>query len=444
MIVIGSAASMNPEPVMLRIEKIVEGGAGLARGESGVVLLPGSLPGETVEARVDEMRQGVARGRVVRVVSPSRHRIDPACPLFLTCGGCDFLHTTYAAELDLKQRIMAETLERVGKLKLVNVLSPVPASQPEFYRAFTQLKIDPEGRIGLFKRESHEVVPFEGRGFAGCRLQREYLNRAVAALQGKLSGYKVIKFRMGDEGFVVNITSDIPQEPDERLNGLIHDLGATGFLVNDRLIFGSPAVLYIYGEAEGRTLRFRVSNDAFFQADPSVVQRLVNRMAGIISAERGDKRLTENMLDLYAGVGAFGISLVRKVQGVYSVEVGEGAVQDLEFNMGENRVINMVAHRGTVGSFLKRFRGSAGTVIIDPPRAGLEPDVLKALIRLSPPLLLYVSCHPATLSRDLSAFASSGKYLVDSVQIFDQFGRTHHIESLSVLKLNLDAGHSSG
>lgn len=253
------------EPVTLEIEKIVGGGAGLARGESGVVLVPGTLPGESVEARVERPRQGVARGRVVRIVSPGRDRIEPACPLFLNCGGCDFLHTAYSAELELKQQILVETLERVGKLKSVDVLPPVPARRPEFYRAFTQLKINAEGRIGLFKRETHEVVPFEGPGFAGCRLQREPLNRAVEALQGKLAGYKVIKLRMGDEGFVVNITSDVPHEPDGRLNTLIHDIGATGFLVNDRLIFGSPAVLYIYGEADGRILRFRVSNDAFFR-----------------------------------------------------------------------------------------------------------------------------------------------------------------------------------
>lgn len=157
-------------------------------------------------------------------------------------------------------------------------------------------------------------------------------------------------------------------------------------------------------------------------------------MAEIISAEMGPNRLTDNLLDLYAGVGAFGISLARKVQGVYSVEVGGSAVQDMEFNLGENRVFNLAVYRGTVGSFLKRFRGQAGAVIVDPPRAGLDPDARDSLIRLSPPLLLYVSCRPATLARDLSAFVSSGKYRVDSVQIFDQFGRTHHIESLSVLK----------
>ena len=417
----------------LIIEKIVEGGMGLARAETGVVLVPGTLPGETVEAEIVEVKHGVARGRVLNIISPSPHRQPPNCPLFLNCGGCDFLHTPYSNELDLKQQILAETIERIGKIK-PHLLPPMPAAKPEQYRAVVQLKIDSQGRIGLFRRESHDVVPFEGEGFTGCRLQQDRLNHAISALQSRLAGFQVIKFRIGDEGFVVNLTSVAAKEADEELQGRIRDIGATGFLVNDRLVFGSPAALYIYGEALGPKMRLRVSHDAFFQADPSVVQRLVTRLAEIISAERGTNRLNENMLDLYAGVGTFGVGLASKVLGVFCVEVGDTAARDLQFNITENHMRNCVAYRATAKSFLKRFREKVGAAIIDPPRTGIEQEVRRAILRLAPPLLLYVSCHPATLARDLSHFAADGAYHIDSVQLFDQFGRTHHIESLTVLK----------
>lgn len=424
---------MDPSAEILEIEKIVEGGLGLARGKQGVVLVPGTLPGETVEAELIETKHSVRKGRIVRVITASPRRQDSPCPLFLNCGGCDFLHTPYDYELELKQSILAETIERIGKLK-PTFLPPVPAPKPEFYRMFVQLKIDPQGRIGLFRRDSHEVVPFEGETFTGCRLQNDRLNRSAAALQGMLAGFQVIKFRMGDEGFVINLTSESDKQPDDALTARIRDLGVTGFLVNDRLLFGSPQVLYIYGEAPGPTYRFRVSHDAFFQIEPVVVQRIVHRVREILAAEFGGKRLMENMLDLYAGVGAFGISLASSVLGVFCVEVGESAVEDLEFNMAENRVTNLIAHRGTVKSFLKRFHGQIGLCLVDPPRAGLEPEVRDSILKMSPPLIVYISCHPATLARDLAGFTASGRYRVDSVQLFDQFGRTHHLESLTVLK----------
>ena len=415
------------------IEKIVQGGAGLARADGMVILVPGVLPGETVRVRRGEARHGVTRGELAGVIHQSPRRVKPSCPLFLSCGGCGFLHTDYANELELKQQVLAETLERVGKLK-PRILPPVPALAPEGYRAFVQLKIDAAGKIGLFRRDSHDVVPFEGAGFEGCRLQRPRLNCAVEMLQGRLAGYQVVKFREGDVGFVVNLTAESPLPPNPALFDSLRDLKVTGLLVNDRPVFGSPEVLYIYGEAPGSIYRFRVSHDAFFQPDPSVVQRLADRVAEIITAETGDNRLNENLLDLYAGVGTFGIQLARKMLGVYCVEIGESAVRDLEQNVSENHVTNVAPYRGTAKSFLKRFRGTAGAIIVDPPRAGIEVEVRRAIEKLSAPLLCYVSCHPATLARDLADLVMAGGYEIDSVQLFDQFGRTHHIESLSVLK----------
>lgn len=439
---------MDDPTERLVVEKVVEGGAGLARGQSGVVLIPGTLPQEEIDAQILEAKAGVRRGRILRVVSPSPARMAPLCPLFLSCGGCDFLHTPYERELELKQQILAETLERIGKLK-PNFLPPVPAPAPEFYRTFVQLKIDPEGRIGLFRRDSHDVVPFQGAGFQGCRLQNDRINQIVERLQGHLRGYQVINLRMGDVGFVVNLTSEHPTEPNEGLLELSRDAGTTGFLVNDRLVMGDPAVLYIYGEADERKLRVRVSHDAFFQADPSVVQRVAKRVGEIIETKRGPDRLKENLLDLYAGVGTFGILLAHKVLGVFCVEIAKNATHDLEWNMSENRVTNLIFHRGTAKSFLKRFqpmsrtsalaasgtltRTDIGVCLVDPPRAGVDVETRKELLRLSPPLLIYLSCDPPTLARDLADFAAGG-YEIDSVQIFDQFGRTHHIESLSVLK----------
>ncbi len=420
---------------LLTIEKVVDGAYGLARDSDGVVLVPGTLPGEEVEIVPDSKVQGVRVGRATRIRSAHPDRIPPVCPLFLACGGCDFLHVSYERELGLKQDILAETLLRIGQLR-PTLLDPVPSPTPEQYRAYIQLKIDPKGRIGLYRRDSHTIVPFDGESFPGCRLQPDDFNGAVARLQGKLAGYKVIKLRKGAQGWVVNLTSDQSPAPAEGLIRQIHDLGATGFLVNDRLVFGSPEVLYIYGEAPGPIYRFTVSPDSFFQADPAAVDRLSRRMADTIDRERGPARLNENLLDLYAGVGTFGIRLASKMMGVFCVESSAGAVRDLEKNMADNRTTNLIAYRSTARAFLKRFRSAVGTVIVDPPRSGLEPDARQALITLKVPLVLYLSCHPATLARDLAALTAGG-YKIDSVQLFDQFGRTHHIETLTVLRFDI-------
>ncbi len=424
---------MSDSTFAARIEKVVEGGLGLWRGPQGVVLIPGTLPEESVEIVSGEPKDGVRFGTVVRIIEPSQRRIEPACPLFLSCGGCDFLHTPYDHELDLKQKILAETIERIGKIK-PRFLPPVPATLSEHYRYFVQLKIDEQGKIGLYRRDSHTVVPFEGDGFSGCKIQQDKLNDAIERLQGKLAGFQVIKLRMGHERFVINATSKSGTEGDDRLTGLIRDCGATGFLVNDRLIFGDPAVLYIYGEADGQIWRIWMSHDTFAQSDPSVVQKIANRVLEIMDTERGVNRLKDRMLDVFAGAGVFGILLARHVKEVIAVEIGEGAAKDCERNVTENGIKNMLAYRSTAAAFLKRFKGDTGSVIVDPPRPGLEKNVRDELIRVGAPLLFYISCQPATLARDMATFVASGVYEIDSVQMFDQFGRTHHIESLTIMK----------
>lgn len=443
----------NPNVLdVLEIEKVVDGASGLARDAHGVVLVPGTLPGESVEVADMSGAKGVRTARVTRVLRPSPERIPAGCPLFLTCGGCDFLHTTYERELELKQSILAETLERIGKIKPC-LLPPVPARNPEYYRSFVQLKIDAQGRIGLFRRDSHDVMPFEGEGFNGCRLQQDRLNRAVDSLQGKLAGFQVIKMRAGDEGFLVNLTHREGHGPGDTTPPLdditeaVRKIGADGLLVNDHPVFGSSAALYIYGEAEGGLghpeRRFRVSYDSFFQSDPEVVRHICDRIGQVLHEVFGPDRLMQNILDLYAGVGTFGILLAPKVLGVFAVEISNSAANDMDFNISANHITNLLYHRSTAKSFLKRFRGPVGAVVVDPPRAGLELDIIHSLRQMSPPLVFYVSCHPATLARDLAAFTRDGAYGIDSVQIFDQFGRTHHIESLTVLKharLNAEGG----
>lgn len=430
---IGSEWGKMAESCEIGIEKIVEGGLGLARTDRGVVLTAGTLPGERVEIEPVAVREGVRFGKLRRVVEASPRRITPSCPLFLSCGGCDFLHTPYAHELELKQQILVETLARIGKLK-PPMLPPAPARHPEYYRSFVQLKIDGNGRIGLFKRESHDVVAFEGPGFEGCKLQEERVNRAVAELQGVFCGFQVIKIRMGDEGLVVNVTSETQTGLTSEQVSKLRAIGATGILVNDQAVEGSPRVVYIYGEANGPKYRFGISHSTFAQSDSAVVQSIVNRLRETIQAEFGANRLRTRMLDLYAGAGPFGIMLASNVREVISVEISAGAVQDLETNIRENGIENILVYKSTTKAFLKRFGGEAGVVIVDPPRAGLEKEVRESLLKISAPLLFYISCHPATLARDLQALTQSGRYGIDSVQMFDQFGRCHHIESLTILK----------
>jgi len=425
----------------LVIEKLVYGGDGLARvqepdGRAKTVFVPFVLPGETVEAAVVEQKKGFFRAGLERILAASEARIEAACPYYLRCGGCHYQHAGYETQLKLKSEILRETLERTARVSFQNDIRRHP-SPPFAYRNRTRLHVQssPEFRIGYFRYGSHELLAIKS-----CPISSPLINQAIARLWELSadipSGLNEVEFFANDRDDQLLIELYILPNPDlEKLKRFSQILAehlpqlasATSFIQSPgrrylapqqpALLYGVPAIQY-----QTRVASYTVSAGSFFQTNRFLTDTLVDIVTG-------DRKGTL-ALDLYAGVGLFSLALANRFEHVIAAESASASGRDLEANAASNMKIS----RQTTESFLaKSLRTIKPDLIIaDPPRSGLGERVTNFLGKIPARELVYVSCDPATLARDLKALVGNG-WKLREMNLVDLFPKTFHIESVAVL-----------
>lgn len=427
------------------IEKLVYGGEGLAHENGDAVFVPFVLPGEEVEFEAGERKKKFVRGRLTRVVTPSPERVDAQCPHFGVCGGCDYQHISYEAQLRYKEQILRETLRRLGRIDWKGPIS-VHASPPWQYRSRAQWKIRPitDGRagssgsgpsgIGYFRAASSILCPIEVCPILSPKLFATFEALRSALREGKLPETlrEVEAFTDAeDRGMLLNIScTSLPraaQAMAKMLSERIADVKSV--LIQDvrgeQMSLHGPGFLqYKVGQNS-----FRVGHMSFFQVN----RFLVDEMASVVAAAAGSGELA---IDLYAGVGLFAMSLAKSFSHVEAVEANPASARDLETNAGLSGK-TIAARNDSTEGFLaawKRKRGVASpdVVIADPPRAGIEPDALHTLIDIAPQRIIYASCDPSTLARDLAKLCAKA-YALQDFYLFDMFPQTHHIEAIARL-----------
>ena len=414
------------------IEKIVYGGEGLARTPEGVLLVPLVLPGERVAVQLEERSKGVRRARLLEVAEPSADRAAPGCPYFARCGGCQYQHIHYQRQLQIKQEILSECFERIGKLRLDTPVSLV-ASEPWNYRNRTRLQIRKEEgcfQIGYFELLSHELCPIDH-----CPISSPLINDVIGRLAGSLGAacFPAGNAEMelfasdSDQKCIATIYSSTPAPRGfgDALRSALPALESVCWrqkssasepkAVPKNTVWGSGFIAYHAGE-----FHFRIGHDSFFQTNRFLVSDLIRVARGELEGARA--------LDLYAGVGLFSIPLAHRFEKVAAVESNRESARDLRSNIG---VVSARArcYQMTAEKFLATARPGWDAIVVDPPRAGLSKPVLEHLCRLLPRRLVYISCDPATLARDIAALARAG-YRVRSVHLVDQFPQTFHMESV--------------
>ncbi|MBZ5597572.1 MAG: 23S rRNA (uracil(1939)-C(5))-methyltransferase RlmD [Acidobacteriia bacterium] len=429
----------------LPIEKLVYGGDGLARlpadehGRGKALFVPFVLEGEEVEVAVTEQKPGFARGRAEQILKASSFRVAAGCPYFQLCGGCHYQHAAYEHQLAIKTAILKENLRRIAKLELGNEIHVHPS--PEWnYRNRTRLKVRtaPDFALGYFKFNSHELLPVEQ-----CPISSPLINRAIAALwqtyggrafqPGKgLDGIQEIEFftNSDDTQLLIEVYCDpLPQSLAEQVakeikDGLPEAAGVVLFKANASAhASGDPARLAGAGAQELTyklaTASYRVSAGSFFQVNRHLTDELVT----LVVAGRSGR----TALDLYAGVGLFSSVLSREFERVIAVESSPLSYADLRYNSP----VNVKAVQAMSEQYLKNVAGKLqpDLVVVDPPRSGLGESVIHALVSLGAPRMTYVSCDPATLSRDLGRLLNSG-YRVEQAHLVDLFPQTYHMESV--------------
>lgn len=436
---------MPPEKVT--VEKLVYGGEGLAHANGETVFVPFVLTGEEAEVEITERKKKLARARVARVLSPSPARILPRCPHFGACGGCDYQHTSYDEQLRIKESILHETLRRIGR---IDWKSPITShkSPPWEYRNRAQWKVQPVGgnaahirdtphksNIGYFRARSSALCPIEVCHIISPKLFETFtqIREALASgnLPSELREVEAFANATGTE-LLLNVTcSSLPRNREALLDKLAELIpAAASILLQDSA--GSQMALHGPGFLQYNALgkSFRVAHLSFFQVNRFLLEDLactVSNLAGTGSAA----------LDLYAGVGLFTLSLAEKFASVATVESHPVAARDLEINAGASGK-SIAIHNQPVKEFMHRrtatSKSSAPDVVVaDPPRAGLDDGVAEQLARLSPPRIVYVSCDPATLARDLATLRNQA-YTLREIHLFDMFPQTYHIESVALLE----------
>ena len=392
----------SPREPVVTVEKWVYGGAGLARIDGRVVLVPFTLPGEKV--RIEDA--GV-HAKLVEVVEQAPERVSAPCPIFSRCGGCHYQHAPYEFQLARKAEVLREQLRRVGKIEYPGEIGIV-SGDPFGYRNRVQLHIK-ESRIGYLAAGSHELVAVEGE----CPISSPRINQAIAAVRGRLKDPHFPRFVRSLELFT--------NETDLQVNILESDRPVA------RAFFEwfESSVALDYPTSFGA---FRVSPRSFFQVNRFLIEKLMETALGDAG---GPSDSGHTALDLYAGVGLFAIPMARKSGSVVAVEGGASAVRDLEFN-ADRALANVRVEHARVEDYLHALDVTPDFVLADPPRAGLDKSVVEELLRLRPPRLTIVSCDPATLARDLAALSA---YSIERLTMVDLFPQTYHLETVAELKL---------
>jgi 23S rRNA (uracil1939-C5)-methyltransferase len=427
--------------LLVQIEKLVHGGRGLAHQESLALFVEGVLPGEEVRVQLERMRKGYAEGRLLEIIKPSPDRTTAPCPVYGRCGGCQLQHASATAQLELKRAILQETLARVGGL--TDVAVPPLAASPEVYgyrsRARLAVVVPPRGAASLayFEEGSHRPVPI-----AHCPLLAPRLNEAVAHLTHTLAGSRAMASLLQEVRLGLSVTSGevVLQYVAERCQraqaAAWFERVRTGFVgVKGQVMIagrGAQHRRWVGGDTtlieDVVGLRLRCSDRSFVQANWKLNAMVVETVAAWALEGKSDAPL--RVLELYAGIGNFGLLIARAGALVTFVEGNRSALADARYNARANHIGRCRFRSESAEAFLAGSEpGEYDLVLMDPPRTGLSKEALAGLVHLKPSRILYLSCDPPTLARDLRAMQEAG-YRVTRLQGYDMFPQTMHIETL--------------
>ncbi len=445
------------EILSLTIDDLAFGGEGVGRADGYVVFVPGGLPGDRLRVRLIQVRSRFGRGVTESMDQPSPERVEAPCPYFGRCGGCRLQHMAYPAQLTYKSKQVADALQRLGGLRDVELRPIVGADETFGYRNKMEFTVAPgkgPAVVGLHEADRYDAVLDIER----CLLQSDRMNALLTEARAFFAeraltvyeqdtGEGVLRFLMLREGkrtgeLMANVVTSAPAVSElaplaPRLAA--REPGTTSVVMNVNPKKASVAVGVEEHLLGGRDhireqiggLTFQISANSFFQTNTRQAERLFELVVDSTGLTG-----SETVFDLYSGTGAISLLLARRCRWVYGIEVAQAAVDDAGVNAAANGIGNCTFLCGEVRFALPTLiaKGvTAEVVVADPPRAGFHPKALHALITLGAHRIVYVSCNPSTLARDVGELVRGG-YRLEWVQPVDMFPHTPHIEAVARLE----------
>ena len=395
--------------MQVKIEKYDDLGRGIAYLNGKVLFVPKTVPGDIVEIAVINDKKNFSECQVLKYIEYSPERINSSCPYFDSCGGCDFLNVKYENSLNYKVNKVKEIFNKNGiSINPKVVLS----SQNLFYRNKITLKVQ-NGKLGYFKNNSHDLVEIDK-----CIIASNAINSMIPYIKkfNILNGNVTIRSNQNEEILLVIESYD---NLNININEIKKNIKLVGIVINNRLFYGVDFL-----NENINDLNYRISYDAFFQINPRVAQILFNTIDENID-------VNDNVLDIYCGVGTLSLSAAKKAKQVVGIEIVKNAIFNAKFNAKINNIQNTEFILGDASNIKFSKYNNFNKVIVDPPRSGLTNSVISTILKINPEEIIYVSCDPQTLVRDIKIL--SANYVIKDSFVLDMFCYSYHVETIVIL-----------
>lgn len=420
--------------VLAHITSMAFRGYGVARIDGKVAFISHSVTGDKAQVEIIKEKKNYLTGRLTRLIEPSPWRVDPPCPHFGLCGGCQWQHIDYSIHGELKKEILKEVLIRLSGSKAIPPIAVTSSHDPYAYRVRVQLKVK-GNTIGYYQERSNQLVEIDH-----CPISHPLVNQIILFLQKEMSFFPPLKeidinvspeegkgvlilhplsFRQGFKNFLKAFLRDHPM-----IRGL-SIIRKGGFQ-----LMGDPCLnisIPLNRPRWGKKIRLRASAESFFQVNLKQNQTLIETVLNF-----SDVKENERVLDLYAGIGNLTLPLAIEAKEIFGIEENRMAIEDARFNAEENGISNCDFIPGRVEDILKHWeRKRPDLIVLDPPRTGCKA-IVDQIAGLKPEKIVYVSCEPTHLSRDLRLFSKNG-YHLQKLGLIDMFPQTYHMEVVGLL-----------
>ncbi len=453
-------APINKNDVIdVTFEDLTHEGAGVAKVDGFPLFVPNGLPGEDAKIKIVKVKKGYGYGRILEFYKKSPDRVEPACPIYKQCGGCQLQHLSYKAQLKFKQKQVKEVLTRIGHLENITVHPVLGMTDPWKYRNKSQVPVgEIEGGLvaGFFQQRSHTIINMEE-----CLIQVEENDRIVQGVKRIAEKYGMRAYneeahsgtlrhivtrygRKTKDVMVVlitrteefqhkdNIIADI-QKAFPQVKSIIQNINSkrTNVIFGDKtkVLWGEEYLFDSIGD-----IQFAISARSFYQVNPEQTKVLYDK-----ALEYAQLTGEETVIDAYCGIGTISLFLAQKAKKVYGVEIVPEAIEDANRNAKLNGMTNVEFEVGKSEEIIPAWHQqgiNADVIVVDPPRKGCDTELLDTIIKMKPKRVVYVSCNPGTLARDLRILEDGG-YKTIEVQPVDMFPHTNHIENVAVLKFEM-------
>lgn len=402
---------------MLKTVKIIDFdymGRGVARIDGIVTFISGALLDEIIELKITKSNKNFSEGEVVKVIKQNKNRVEPICPYYTNCGGCDLMHMNYNAQLDFKRNKVINTLKKFAKFD-IKVNDIIAAD--EIYNYRNKITFHVNNDIGFFKKKSNEFVRIDS-----CYICDERISKLLVQLKKlDLTNIKNITIRCSKNIQELMLIIETDEDID---TSKIKGVDSIYLLKNGKYIlkYGNKNIAEKMND-----LVFYISPSAFFQVNTHQAIKLYDKVKEY-AALKGD----ETLLDLYCGTGTISLYLSNSCKKVYGIEINEDAIKDANINKEKNKIKNAEFYCLNANQFLNKIKDKIDVLVVDPPRGGLDNKTIDSILKLKPNRMIYVSCDVSTLARDLKLL--SEEYQVLEITPVDMFPNTCHVENVCVLE----------